>query len=62
MRKRRIVVRKRSRWTAEEWEREWDLGNDETRRCSDAGGRAADFSGLSDRPEWGVRRWESHAI
>ena len=25
MRKRRIIVRKRSRWTAEEWEREWDL-------------------------------------
>ena len=25
MRKRRIIVRKRSGWTAEEWEREWDL-------------------------------------
>ncbi len=23
MRKRRIIVRKRSRWTADEWEREW---------------------------------------
>jgi hypothetical protein len=25
MRKRRIIVRQRSRWTAEEWERGWDL-------------------------------------
>jgi hypothetical protein len=25
MRKRCIVVRKRSRWTADEWEREWGL-------------------------------------
>jgi hypothetical protein len=25
MRKRRVIVRQRSRWTAEEWERGWDL-------------------------------------